>query len=1131
MDENIDDLLRRLQDARVNDGENPSSAPVDSVPSSILRGLAYGLFPENDQRKAVGVYRLLGWIGRGGMGEVYLAEQQVPVRRRVALKIIKPLHKTESNDAQFHNEVIALCHLRHGNIASLLDAGTTEDGYPFLVLELIDGPSITQYCDRHRLTIDQRLGLFFQLADAVQHMHDRGIVHRDLKPGNVLVREENGKPLVKIVDLGLAVGIGPPIEGGIESVEQCRVGGTPSYMSPEQVQGAGYVVGPRTDIFALGVMLYELLVGQLPLLLPTRNLLANVQESAAYWSRVQAIIRDEQPPLASRRLAENRPTADSTRLGQRKDESSDGVSSQKSREDRAKCRHTTVRKLQRMVAEDLELIADKAMNKQPMGRYASADELANDIRRHIAYENVTARIPRRPFDWYRVRKWSHRHSTIAFTAPLAVATLLWFAVSEKLHTKALEQQKTQLVAALSDAESRLYSAAGRTLEFGLLSAQRGSKRQAVRVIDQSIALYDELVAKHPDNAQYKLDRAFAARNLGALRGELGQIEPARALLDSCMAILRDVATSADYFQRAQVELANAHSAWGRIQHRLGKFTDAETEYRAAEGIRVDLLKTMPDEIEIVIGRIRSHLEIGDLLRDSKGPDAKAIHRYEEAKALSTQWSDALKQLPDVQEVLLVADTNLGLLYDKNNRSDDAKKLYIDTVTRWQLAVAADPNGNRSRRFFAGALANLGIYFAERDNFVDGVQYLTQAVNEYGQVLRDEDATALTKSLYAKALVNLAWSQFRSLRGEPNRAVAETVRIACRKALDELGYLMLVMPTNQDLKVSAVKANNTLASLAFEAKDPEVARRHYEEALSLLKGIASPILDVRKQFLSIANNFARLEMDWPSNAKLNAGETNTRGIEWATQTIDDAIEFGESLMKENPGNSTILMETSALYDARGLLKKRKAEHLAATPGQEAAMGSLFTQADAAYSRGIQLGERAVALGHPVAEDKRVLYEIYARRGNLREILGMPKEAAKDWGAALQSYDRTHPRWPMLRVGQGHADLMAGDYRAGLQAVEEVEKAGPRGHECRYNMACIFALAIRECEIDPKLKPKEKEKVKREYFERAIKWLESARDNGDFKNKDVRQAIDTDPELRILRDDERFQIFVRSLPPVT
>jgi len=300
----------------------------------------------------IGRYKLLQKIGEGGMGTVWMAEQEEPIRRGVALKIIKLGMDTKQVIGRFEAERQALALMDHPNIAKVLDAGATETGRPYFVMELVRGVKITEYCDQHQLATRQRLDLFMQVCQAVQHAHQKGIIHRDLKPSNILVTHNGGVPMPKVIDFGIAKATGGQIlTDKTVFTAFAQLIGTPAYMSPEQTGMNTLDVDTRSDIYALGVLLYELLTGNPPF--ETKALVqAGVDE-------MRRVIREQEPP-----------------------------------------------KLVNLVRGDLDWIVMKCLEKDRTRRYATANALAGDLEHHLHHEPVSAAAPGA---WYRVSKFARRH--------------------------------------------------------------------------------------------------------------------------------------------------------------------------------------------------------------------------------------------------------------------------------------------------------------------------------------------------------------------------------------------------------------------------------------------------------------------------------------------------------------------------------------------------------------------------------------------------------------------------------------------------------------------------------------------------------------------------------------------------
>ena len=447
-----DSALRQRLDALLRAHENPDSALATAAEAPRLRaeatarqaGPAIKLsFPEDPAPiegpgTVIGRYRILEQIGEGGFGAVYVAEQREPVKRRVALKVIKLGMDTRQVVARFEAERQALAMMDHPNIAKVLDAGATETGRPYFVMELVRGIPITAYCDENALDTQQRLGLFIQVCQAVQHAHQKGIIHRDLKPSNILVTLHDGVPVPMVIDFGIAKAMHGELTDKTVYTQFQQFIGTPAYVSPEQAEMSALDIDTRADIYSLGVLLYELLTGRVPF--EAKELLeAGVDE-------MRRILREREPARPS------------TRLGKMTAEELTTT---------AKRRGAAAPKLISVLRGDLDWVVMKCLEKDRTRRYESASNLANDIQHHLASEPVAARPPSKA---YRFQK-AWRRNRLAFTAGATVVAALvvgigisaWQAVvATRARTKAVAAQQEAERAQGAEKQARLRADAEKT---------------------------------------------------------------------------------------------------------------------------------------------------------------------------------------------------------------------------------------------------------------------------------------------------------------------------------------------------------------------------------------------------------------------------------------------------------------------------------------------------------------------------------------------------------------------------------------------------------------------------------------------------------------------------------------------
>jgi serine/threonine protein kinase len=441
-------------------------------PASVLDRPAPGMptaeFKPINERPGmmVGPYRLMEQIGEGGFGLVFVAEQTEPVKRKVALKVIKPGMDSKQVIARFEAERQALAVMDHPNIARVLDAGTTASGLPYFVMELVRGIPITDYCDKNQLTPNDRLELFISVCHAIQHAHQKGIIHRDIKPSNVLVGSHDGKPVAKVIDFGVAKAISQDLTQRTIYTNFAQIIGTPLYMSPEQAEMSVLDIDTRSDIYSLGVLLYELLTGSTPL--------DKKRFARAAYDEIRRMIREDEPPKPSDRLS----TCDTLPSV-------------------AASRRTEPAKLSRMLKGELDWVVMKALEKDRTRRYETANGLARDIQHYLNDEVVEARPPSAG---YRMSKFVRRHKGQVMAASLVLLTLLagiagttWGLIAAKR-----QEQVARVQAQIARQEAAEKEKARRAEAERVKERDAALVKEAERVKERDAAL---------DNANHQLDNS------------------------------------------------------------------------------------------------------------------------------------------------------------------------------------------------------------------------------------------------------------------------------------------------------------------------------------------------------------------------------------------------------------------------------------------------------------------------------------------------------------------------------------------------------------------------------------------------------------------------------------------------
>jgi eukaryotic-like serine/threonine-protein kinase len=1098
----------------------------------------------------VGPYQLLEPLGEGGMGTVWLAQQHQPVRRLVAVKLIRAGLGGAHALARFEAERQALALMDHPHIAKVHDAGATTDGRPFFVMELVQGVPITRYCDERRLTVRQRLELFAPVCQAVQHAHQKGVIHRDVKPSNVLVALYDERPVPKVIDFGVAKAAGPPLTEESLHTGLGAVVGTPEYMSPEQAGLNALDVDTRSDVYALGVLLYELLTGSPPF--------SRKQLERAGVLEMLRLIREQEPPRPSTKLstAEGLPAL-------------------------AAKRGTEPARLAKLVRGELDWIVLKALEKDRDRRYETANALAADVQRYLADEPVQAGPPSR---WYRLQKFVRRNRGPVLAAALVLLALVGGVVGttwgliraeharqgeeeQRLAAQASAERAVKAQAKAEEAVEHYLSAVTEDLD---LKYKHDLHPLRKKLLGAAVPFYEWFTTQKPGQVLSEAKRGWAYGRLGNVRNAMGEKEAALKDSERTRAVFSRLAADFPTAPEHRRSLALCHYQLGDLLADLGQAPAAEQAYRRAIGIQEELAAGPLAVPQILAELAHSHNSLGILLRDL-GRRPAAEKAYRRALAIREKLAAEFRKMPRYWLDLAHSHNNLANLLKDLGRRAAAEKAYRRAIEIKKQMVVEFADSPAYRKSLATGHHNLGILLHDFGQYPAAGEALRQALEIQGKLVADFPTMPLYRHELARSHASLgkllsALGKWPAAEEALGRAleIQEKLVADFRKVPD---YRLELAQTNNALAILLVDLGKKSAAEAFGralkirkglvADFPKVPNYRRDLALShqnlgalLIRLGQRPaaekaIREAIKIGKELADEFRTVpnyQRDLAFSHKLLGILLRDLGQRLAAErALRRALEVQEKLARDFPRMPLYHQDLANTLEPLGLLlwdlgqrpaagqavrralkiRKRLATDFRAVPlyrlelaGSSVNFGNLLQRQGeveaslAWYARAIALLDALVKQEPRLATARRFLHNAHRSRASALSKLARHADAVKDWDRllALNAVPADQPR---LRSGRAESLARAGEHaRAVAEASALAEAKGVTGGTL-YDLARVCALAAHATKDDA---PKQDG-----YAARAVELLRGAVARG-FKNI---SRLNDNKDLEPLRSREDFK----------
>jgi serine/threonine protein kinase/tetratricopeptide (TPR) repeat protein len=1068
----------------------------------------------------IGPYKLLQQIGEGGMGTVFMAEQMHPVRRKVALKVIKVGMDTRQVIARFEAERQALAMMDHVNIARVFDGGTTESGRPYFVMELVHGVPITKYCDDNHLTPRERLELFVPVCQAIQHAHQKGIIHRDIKPSNVMITLYDGKPVPKVIDFGVAKATEQKLTEQTLFTQYGTMVGTLEYMSPEQAEMSALGVDTRSDIYSLGVLLYELLTGSTPL--------NHKRLKEAAYAEIVRMIREEEPPKPSTRLSESRDTLPV-------------ISAQ---------RHMEPTKLTRMVRGELDWIVMKALEKDRNRRYETANAFAADVERYLSDEPVQA-CP--PSVGYRLRKFVRRNKGPVIAASVIVlsllagiigtSTALVWAVRERddkanalaAETTAREAEQKARERAddgfahaqdavelffnrvtddpmlkekdFSDLRKKLLKAAVPFYDWlkaqqqdsdesraavghayhrlARVRAETGEAEAAMEDFRQMQAIFAGLAADFPTRPEFRQELAWSHGYLGILLKNTGRLPEAESANAAALAIQKQLAADFPTRPEFRQELAWSHGNLANLFHTTGRLPEAESAYAAALAIFRQLAADFPTRPEFRHDLAKGHNNLGDLLRvTGRLPEAESA--FGAALAIYKQLAADFPTRPEFRQELAISHNNLGILLKDTGRLPAAESAFGTALAICKQLAADFPTRPEFRQELARSHNNLGLVLSDTRRLPEAESAYAAALAIYKQLAADFPNRPEFRQELATSHNNLG-SLLSDTRRLPEAESAYAAALAIYK------QLAADFPTRPDFRHELAMSHSNLGNLLrITGRLPE-AEAANAAALAIQKQLAADFPnrpDFRRELARSHNNLGSLLKDTGRLPEAESAYGTALAIQkQLAADFPTSPEFRQDLAASHYNLGLALAKQDKLSEAAaaqfreairlrpdfpqahallGLVLEGQGKHAEAEAQLREALRLRPDFPDAHYGLGITLnnqGKHAEAEVE-VREALRLrahFPDAHYNLGNALQGQGKNAEAESEYRQQL----RLRPDYPEAHCNLGHVLVAQGRFTEALDSLRRGHELGSKQPNWHYPSAEWVRSVEKLVTLDAKL----------------------------------------------------------------